>query len=68
MRRPRALKQGAAQAMVSPRMFSRAKIAASREGKATGSVDGARESAGPLSFLKISQIFAFIARRIFGAK
>ena len=60
--------QGTAQAMVSPRTFCLLKIGARRAGSAIGRVEGRRKSAGPFSFVSASQIFAFIERRIFGAK
>jgi hypothetical protein len=68
MRLPRPLMHGAAQAIVSPRTFSRLKTDASRGGKASGSFIGTLRSAGPFNFFQASQIFAFIARKILGAK
>src|SRR5439155_1082815 len=44
------------------------KTDASRAGSVTGNFTGMPRSAGPLSFFQASQIFAFIARKIFGAK
>jgi len=60
--------RGAAQAIVSPRTFSRLKTDASRGGKASGSFTGMLRSAGPFNFFHANQIFAFIARKILGAK
>ncbi len=68
MRLPRPLMQGVAQAIVSPRTFSRLKTDASRGGKASGSFTGMLRSAGPFNFFHANQIFAFIARKILGAK
>jgi hypothetical protein len=68
MRRPRPLMHGAAQAIVSLRIFSRLKIGASRVGRISGNLAGMARSAGPFNFFQASQIFAFIARKIFGAK
>ena len=68
MRRPRPLMHGAAQAIVSARTFSRLKTEASRAGNVTGRFTGILRSGGPFNFLKTSQIFAFIARKILGAK
>ncbi len=68
MRRPRPLMHGTAQAIVSARTFSRLKTEASRAGNVTGSFTGMLRSGGPFNFLKTSQIFAFIARKILGAK
>src|ERR1017187_1671607 len=68
MRRPRPLRHGAAHAIVSPRTFCRLTTDASRDGSASGNCAEALRSAGPFNFLKASQIFAFIPRKIFGAK
>ncbi len=59
---------GTAQAIVSPRTFSRLKTDASRAGSAIGNFTGMPRSAGPFNFFQASQIFAFMARKIFGAK
>src|SRR5207247_7092534 len=68
MRRQRPLMHCAAHATVSPKTFSRPKTVASLAGNVTGnSTDGPR-SAGPFNFFQASQIFAFVARKIFGAK
>src|SRR6266487_1003904 len=68
MRRPRPLTHGAAQAIVSPRIFSRLKTGASRGGGLIGNFTGTLRSAGPFNFFQASQIFAFMARKILGAK
>ena len=68
MRRLRPLMHRAAQASVSPKTFSRPNTDASRAGNVTGNFAGVLRSAGPFSFFQASQIFAFMARKIFGAK
>ncbi len=60
--------QGTAHAIVSPKTFCLLKVGARRAGRAMGSEDGRRKSAGPFNFVSASQIFAFIERRTFGAK
>src|SRR5436190_792575 len=65
---PRPLTHGAAHRMVSPRTFSLSKMDASRVGNVNGRLGGTSRSAGPFNFLHASQIFAFMARKILGAK
>ena len=64
----RPLMQGRAQAIVSCRTFCRANGSVRFGERVVGKLAGRFVSAGPFSFLKTSQILAFIARRILGAK
>ena len=68
IRWPRPLMHGAVHAIVSPSKFWRLKIGSSRVGSVSGSLTGMSRSAGPFNFFHANEIFAFIARRIFGAK
>src|SRR5437899_12443252 len=68
IRRPRPLMQRAVHAIVSPNTFSRLNTDARRAGNVVGSCTGSLRSAGPFNFFNASQIFAFTARRILGAK
>ena len=68
IRRPRPLMHRAVHAIVSPKTLSRWKTNASRFGRTIGNCTGILWFAGPFNFFQASQIFVFIARKIFGAK